>query len=120
MDKLPIFTKAGSQNIHFAGRRRISSQVLLYLYLCFTLILFFVLILRLFQLTIVKGNYYRQLSEDNRIRELLLESKRGKIIDRKAMIIAENNPADQEKNAARLTSPRIYHSNEEIAHLIGY
>ena len=120
MNKLPLFHKGESGKMHFAGQRKLTSQFFLYFYICLILILFLLLILRLFQLTIVKGDYYRRLSEENRIRELLIESKRGKIIDRKGFVIAENKKADVEKNMARLTSSRSYLASESIAHLIGY
>src|SRR3990170_6341114 len=118
MNKLPFFHKGESGKIHFTGQRKLTSQFFLYLYICLILILFLLLILRLFQLTIVKGDYYRRLSEENRIRELLIESRRGKIIDRKGFVIAENKKADSEKNVARLISSRLYLSSESIAHLV--
>src|SRR3990172_2164082 len=118
--KYQLFHKGGSGQIHFAGRRRLTSQTFLYLYISLILILFSVLLLRLFQLTVVKGGYYRRLSEENRIRELMIEPKRGKIIDRKGFTIAENIEADKDKNLARLTSPRLYIATDAMAHLIGY
>ncbi|MBI4225888.1 hypothetical protein HY612_02135 [Candidatus Roizmanbacteria bacterium] len=119
-NKLPLFHKGESGKIHFAGHKRLSSQIFLYTYISLVLILFLILTLRLFQLTIVKGDYYRRLSEENRIRELLIEPKRGKIIDRKGFIIAENIEANTNKNTDRLTSDRLYHTTEAVAHLIGY
>jgi len=115
-----IVHKGETGKIRFAGQRRLPSQIFIYLYISIILTLFSVLVLRLFQLTIVKGEYYRRLSEENRIRELLIEPKRGKIIDRKGSIIAENDEADTEKNTDRLTSSRLYHVTDSIAHLIGY
>lgn len=120
MPKLPLFSKGQTHHIHFEERKRISSQILIYLFICLLLILFLIICLRLFQLTIVKGNYYRQLSELNRIRELQIEPKRGKIIDRKGLVIAENKAADIEKKTARISSPRLYNVTDAVAHLIGY
>lgn len=76
-------------------------------------VMFLILILRLFQLTIVKGSYFRYLSENNRLRQIEIEPRRGKILDRKGFIIASSQPKDK-------TSQRIYHEGEKIAHLIGY
>lgn len=76
-------------------------------------VMFLILILRLFQLTIVKGSYFRHLSENNRLRQIEIEPRRGKILDRKGFIIASSQPKDK-------TSQRIYHEGEKIAHLIGY
>ena len=120
MGRLPLFQKGYSHDMHFAERKKISSHVLLYSYICLVLILFFGLVLRLFQLTIVKGDYYHNLSEENRIRELLIEPQRGKIIDRKGFVIAENQEADINKKTDRLTSKRLYNATESVAHLLGY
>ena len=120
MDKLPFFHKGQPHKIHFEERKKFSSQIFLYFYICILFALFSVLILRLFQLTIVKGNYYRQLSEQNRIRELLIEPRRGKIVDRKGFSLAENTAADIEKKTNRLASGRLYNATETTAHLVGY
>ncbi len=47
------------------------------------LVLFFLfLIARLFELQIIKGKYYRELSDNNRIRKIVLPAPRGKILAR--------------------------------------
>src|SRR3989344_1175744 len=120
MNKLPFFYKGQPHQIHFEGHKKFSSQIFLYFYICLLLILFSILILRLFQLTIVKGNLYRQLSEQNRIREILIEPRRGRIEDRKGFVIAENTAADIEKKTTRLTSNRLYNATDTLAHLVGY
>jgi penicillin-binding protein 2 len=79
-----------------------------------------VLSLRLFQLTIVKGAYYRRLSEENRVKEITIDPKRGSIIDRKGFVIAENKEADVSSGHERISSRRLYEAGEETAHLIGY
>ncbi len=101
------------------------------LYLLLMIILFIgltlTLIIRLFQLTIVKGNYYRNLAENNRLREFIIEPERGKIIDRKGFEIVKNLPANIEtkvneilKNKNRIISKRDYTDGLSIGHLIGY
>ncbi len=120
MNKLPLFHKGKSGGISFEREKSISTHFFLYLYTFFILLLFIVLVLRLFQLTVVKGNYYRDLSEQNRIREIVIEAKRGKIIDRKGFVITENIDADTKKVTDRLTSHRLYHYPWTIASLIGY
>lgn len=120
MGKLPLFYKADSGNIRFSGQRKISSQLFLYGYISLIVFVFLLLTLRLFQLTLVKGDYYRRLSEENRIKELLIEPKRGKIIDRKGFTIAENKEADTDSTNSRSVSQRIYHATDAVAHLIGY
>lgn len=85
------------------------------------------MVFRLFQLTIVKGDYYRRISEQNRTKELIIEPERGQILDRKGFVIVKNTPANIQinpelidKNDERIHSPRIYGSPEAIAPLIGY
>ena len=120
MGKLPLFIKGKSGGMHFESQKKISSVLVLYVYFLFITILFITLGLRLFQLTIVKGEYYSRASEQNRIRELIIEPKRGIIRDRKGLILANNVAADTKKNLERLTSHRIYHSPDVIAPVVGY
>lgn len=120
MNKLPILQKGVSGGISFSGEKKISSRYLLYIFIFFVLIFFSFLVLKLFQLTIVKGDYYRRLSEQNRIRELIVEPKRGTIIDRNGLVIAENTQADISKISDRLVSHRKYYNSESAAQLVGY
>ena len=81
---------------------------------------FLVLFARLFQLTILKGSYYQKLAEKNRIKEIIIEPQRGRILDRKGFVLAENLPANIKQKKERLVSRRLYHEGEVFAHLIGY
>lgn len=74
----------------------------------------------MFQLTIVKGAYYRRLAEGNRMREVIIEPERGTIIDRKGLIIAENSEANIDSSGERLFSRRQYHDGEAVASIVGY
>jgi len=86
-----------------------NSEIFLFL-LFFSIIIFFlILFVRLFQLSITKGNYYRTLSEQNRVKEMHIEAPRANIIDRKGLIVTKNT-----------SEVRFYQSAEAIAHLIGY
>jgi penicillin-binding protein 2 len=71
-------------------------------------------------LTIVKGTYYRNLSEGNRIREVIIEPQRGKITDRNGIILADSTPANVDESGPRLTSRRIYNDPEDFAQVLGY
>lgn len=51
---------------------------------------FFILLVRLFDLTVIRGHQYRVMSDGNRIRELTRHAPRGKILDRSGQIIADN------------------------------
>ncbi len=96
------------------------NQFFLFVFIMMVIILFVVLIFRLFQLTIVKGEYYKRLSEENRIKEITINPKRGSIIDRKGFVVVKNEPSEDKENNDRLTSKRYYKSAEDIAHLVGY
>jgi len=91
-----------------------------FIFLFFITIFFLVLIIRLFQLTIVKGSYYRELSENNRLREIVIQPERGEILDRKGFSLVKNTPADTSHLEKYLPSPRVYQLPEIIAPLIGY
>lgn len=117
--KLPYFTK-GSAGIDFQSDTKPRSAALLYGFTIFVVIFFFALFVRLFQLTIVKGAYYRELSENNRIREVIIESERGTLVDRKGFVLAKNRPADIKANGLHINSHRTYNDPEAFAQIIGY
>jgi penicillin-binding protein 2 len=48
---------------------------------------------RLFFLQIVKGDYYSRISEENRIRPLILPASRGEVTDRNGKVVATNRPS---------------------------
>lgn len=79
-----------------------------------------ILTIRLFHLTIVKGAYYRRLSESNRIREHLVEPNRGTITDRNGVVLAKNIPADVNRDDERIFSKRDYEFRDFIGPIIGY
>lgn len=120
MHKLPLFQKGVSGGIRFSSGNRRNPFFFPSVFIIMFLVAFSVLALRLFQLTVVKGSYYRRLSEQNRIRELTIEPRRGAIIDRKGFAIAQSSPADIRGNDPRLTSRRTYQGAEAIAPLVGY
>src|SRR5579859_6351726 len=51
-----------------------------------------ILFARLAELQIIKGQYYRQLSDDNRIRRVPITAPRGKILGNDGQIIVGNVP----------------------------
>ena len=85
----------------------------IYLLPIFAVIIFLNLITRLFQITIVKGAYYRSLAENNRIREIALEAPRGTIFDRKGFVLVYSKIENEKVK-------RIYQENEAFAHILGY
>ena len=122
MKKLPFFYKAETGNLKF--NKGLSNQRLqaisLFLFIFISFLIFLTLLIRLFQLTIVKGEYYRRLAEENRIKEVVVEARRGKIIDRKGFVIAENQNPDTKINDPRISSHRQYIEGDALAPLIGY
>ncbi len=58
-----------------------------------SVILFFVIFLRLFHLQIVQGNSNRELADGNRIQVKIIHAPRGVIYDRNGKILAANSPA---------------------------
>lgn len=52
------------------------------------LILYAVLLFNLFRMQVLKGAYYFELSEKNRVRTVYLEGTRGKVLDRKGRALA--------------------------------
>ncbi|UCB51860.1 MAG: penicillin-binding protein 2 [Candidatus Zixiibacteriota bacterium] len=58
--------------------------------LCLTV---FLLVGRLFFLQVVRGAHYSQISEENRIRPLILPASRGEVTDRNGRVIATNRPS---------------------------
>ena len=120
MNKLPLFEKGRHGSIGFNDTTRKSSARIVISLFAVMVFMFLLLIGRLFQLTIVKGVYYRNVADNNRIRDIVIEPQRGKILDRRGKVLVENTAADVSSSGARLTSKRTYYSPEAFAHVIGY
>ncbi|MCX7997250.1 MAG: penicillin-binding transpeptidase domain-containing protein [Patescibacteria group bacterium] len=120
--KLPLIHRGESGNMDFGARVRTttSSAGIMYFFFTVVIVFFLIMIVRLFQLTVVKGNYYRSLSEDNRIREVVIEAQRGRILDRRGYVLAENNAVEVTESLQRQPSKRYYHDAAPFAHLLGY
>jgi penicillin-binding protein 2 len=54
------------------------------------ILLFLILLGKLFEVQIIKGSYYRGLSEENRIRNIPIPAPRGKILARSGEALADN------------------------------
>lgn len=120
MAKLPIIKKGFHGGMDFQPDVKVGSSLFLYVYFAAIAIAFIVLILRLMHLTIVKGAYYRGLAEGNRLREIIIEPQRGTLIDRKGIVITENQAANLHSEGMRLTSLRNYINGEALAPIVGY
>ncbi|QQG43142.1 MAG: hypothetical protein HYW45_02990 [Candidatus Daviesbacteria bacterium] len=115
-------------------------------FLSLTLILFFILFLRLFHLQVVEGGANRELANSNRVQIKVIHSPRGIIYDRNGKILAANSPgfrlvdtkskkatiltrdealalevsSDPRADSLEIDSIRSYSYKETAAHLLGY
>ena len=75
--------------------------------------IFFVLIVRIFQLQILQSSVYKRLSERNRIRRIPVIPPRGIIFDRNGRVVVENRPSyslfviPREFREAKITPERL-------------
>ncbi len=113
--KLPLFKKSEKQSINFRKETGLYSDIRVFLLPLFVVSIFLTLGGRLFQLTVVKGAYYRYLAENNRIREIETEAPRGKIVDRKGFSLGYS-----EKEVSSDLFKRIYPLKDITAHVVGY
>ena len=111
--KLPPFERFAEKTINFKKDQPTDPFLRLYLLVIFVIIVFLILFARLFQLTIVKGSYYRFLAENNRLKEEEIEAPRGIILDRKGFTLAYFLKVGEK-------SKRIYPEGEVLGHLLGY
>ncbi|MDO8270286.1 MAG: penicillin-binding protein 2 [Candidatus Levybacteria bacterium] len=81
-----IKRKRGFSNTNFSGVLRLFPLLIL----C---VVFIFLVLRLFTLQVVRASYYSRLSDENRIRTILLPAPRGIILDRQGNALVRNTPA---------------------------
>lgn len=119
MHKLPLIEKASFDH-GFRSKKKWDKKILFTAFILLVFVGLGVILFRLFQLTVVKGEYYRRLSDENRIREIVIEPKRGTLLDRNGSIVAESSPADYREIQKAYPAKRTYPDAETIAHLIGY
>lgn len=79
---------------------------------------FFVIALRLWYLQIVKGDYFRAQSENNRLRNVYLPPPRGLILDRNGEELVRNRPAYNIELVSE-DSPNPEETVRKIAALVG-
>ncbi|NTU46921.1 hypothetical protein HGA88_04825 [Candidatus Roizmanbacteria bacterium] len=120
MRRLPYIEKGDEGNMEFGLRSQNKSFLFIILFIGGIGVFLLLLFLRLFQLTIVKGAYYRKLAEENRTREIVIEAKRGTLLDRKGIVLVQNLSAVSSDTENREKSIRSYTDGEAFAHLVGY
>lgn len=77
--------------MHRLSEARVVDTISL-IYKIFLFVVFLVLAVRLVELQVVKGAYFRSLSEDNRIRRVTISAPRGNIIARGGELLATSRP----------------------------
>jgi penicillin-binding protein 2 len=107
----------------------------------FAVLLFAVLLFRLFFLQVIQGYYYRYLSDNNRTKTVTIHAPRGIILDRNGVPLVYNLPGFREnvngktvqipqdealgliaagKNDLEIDSLRSYPYKDAFAHVLGY
>lgn len=120
MNKLPFLELGNTGSMDFGRKNTSGSPFFLGVYMVGVFLFFVIVVVRLFHLTVVKGAYYGTLSDNNRVREIIIEPARGKIFDRKGvLLVANHDPVESEKKD-RIVSSRIYYKPESTSHIIGY
>ena len=84
-----------------------------------TFFFFLLLVLSLFRMQILRGEYYRGLSEKNRIRLIYLEGPRGKILDRNGRPIVSNRLSFNCTAFLKDSKVKIKKSIQRLAPLLG-
>lgn len=81
----------------------------------------FILIWRLFRLTIIDGFRFRSLADGNRTRELVSHAPRGLIVDRTGVPLVKNEETTRQNGPyVEIDYNRVYPFGEALAHVIGY
>ncbi len=81
--------------MYFGGENQGTGDIRgrIWMLIAFVAVMFLALLLRLWYLQIIKGGYYRGLSESNRIRVIDIRPPRGVLYDRNGIPLAENTPS---------------------------
>jgi penicillin-binding protein 2 len=107
----------------------------------FLIVLFLILFVRIFYLQVIKGYYYRYLSDNNRTKTVVVHAPRGIIFDRNGIPLVFNVPGFREnvkgktvflsqdealnliakgKSGLEVDSLREYPYKEDFSHVLGY
>ncbi|MDA1317162.1 MAG: penicillin-binding transpeptidase domain-containing protein [bacterium] len=113
--------KGEASNISFEKSSGDNARGMFIVYVLGVGIFFLIVMSRMFQLTVVKGEYYANLAFNNRAREIIIEAPRGTILDRKGIVLASNTKPNLASIEDRIPSKRMYHDAASfISHVIGY
>ena len=99
--ELELKEKVG-KNLKYSSRMRLP------IFWILMIIVFLVLMIRLFILQIIEGERNRVLSDENRILARRIQAPRGAIMDRQGKVLTQNIPVfmvcDQEKDLSKKTA----------------
>jgi penicillin-binding protein 2 len=87
-----IFSSIAGQSEEINEQKNITKTNLSIFWLILNLI-FLLIIGKIFYLQVVRGDYYRNMAENNRIRSLEVKAPRGLIVDRNGEVLASNVPS---------------------------
>lgn len=87
-----IFSSIAGQSEEINEQKNITKSNLSIFWLILNLI-FLLMVGRVFYLQVVRGDYYRNMAENNRIRSLEVKAPRGLIVDRNGEVLASNVPS---------------------------
>jgi penicillin-binding protein 2 len=128
------------KNWDYEGQSRGNSERNYFLPLLL-IVLFLILFIRIFYLQVIKGYYYRYLSDNNRTKTVVVHAPRGIIFDRNGTPLVFNVPGFREnvkgktvflsqdealnliakgENGLEVDSLREYPYKEDFSHVLGY
>jgi penicillin-binding protein 2 len=119
MNKLPLIEKAQGYK-SYRKNRDFNPSVMLFSLVLLSVILFLLSVFRLFHITVVKGEYFHRLADENRIKQIVIEPQRGDIVDRYGATIVNSDKPNASSEATRIISHRFYQYGAEVAPIIGY
>ena len=79
-----------NEKLYISSKKHVGAlnqPLVFYLFIC---LIFSVTGARLFWIQIVNGSYYKKLSDENRIKLIANPPIRGRILDRKGVVLADN------------------------------
>lgn len=91
--------------------------------LMFATVLFialFILLWRLFDLTIIQGHEFRTLADNNRTRELVIHAPRGLLLDRTGRPLVANIPVERQAGPYTETDYRRQYLFDSLSQVTGY
>ncbi len=82
--------RIAKRKLSFWDREQIFNSLLAFLFVFGLGGSFVLLFVKLFALTVVRGGFYKKLSDNNRIKEMKIEAPRGAIYDRKGYVLVKS------------------------------